>query len=188
MQHFYQCPNCGAPISYGVRFCSNCGAPVNWPAQKQITGTHESGFQKRRLRSKIAGLSEISADFRGYIQGILAKGVSIQKLDWMPCPRCGAKTTKIEQVRAPESGIGCGSLLLLLIICVLAPVLIPVIMTFLAIWVIAFVLAVVGIVVVWFILQKRRGHKYNCGGCGFIWTGRDVELYLNESNSAYQEN
>jgi hypothetical protein len=182
MQQWYRCPTCGTSVSFGVKFCGNCGAQLNWPVQKQTTGMYEDRFQKRKSRGKIVGLSEISADFHSYIQGILAKDISIRKVDWMPCPRCGAKSTKSSQIRAPESGIGCGSVLLLVVIAVIAPLLIPVIITLLVFWVIAVVLATVAIIVVWFALLKRRGHQYSCAGCGFIWTGRDVELYLKESN------
>jgi len=35
MQQMYSCPNCGAPVAFGVRFCTNCGTPLNWPSQPQ---------------------------------------------------------------------------------------------------------------------------------------------------------
>lgn len=35
MQQWYQCPNCGAQVAFGVRFCDNCGTPLNWPTQQQ---------------------------------------------------------------------------------------------------------------------------------------------------------
>ncbi len=35
MQQWYQCPNCGAPVAFGVRFCGNCRTQLNWPAQQQ---------------------------------------------------------------------------------------------------------------------------------------------------------
>jgi len=35
MQQWYQCPNCGAPVAFGVRFCGNCGTQLNWPTQEQ---------------------------------------------------------------------------------------------------------------------------------------------------------
>ena len=34
MQQWYQCPNCGTPIAFGVRFCGNCGTQLNWPTQR----------------------------------------------------------------------------------------------------------------------------------------------------------
>jgi uncharacterized Zn finger protein (UPF0148 family) len=34
MQQRYQCPQCGAPVAFGVRFCSNCGTALSWPAQQ----------------------------------------------------------------------------------------------------------------------------------------------------------
>jgi DNA-directed RNA polymerase subunit RPC12/RpoP len=34
MQQKYQCPNCGAPVSFGTRFCGRCGIQLNWPAQQ----------------------------------------------------------------------------------------------------------------------------------------------------------
>jgi len=30
MQQWYQCPNCGTPVAFGVRFCGNCGTPFVW--------------------------------------------------------------------------------------------------------------------------------------------------------------
>ncbi|MGD0352357.1 MAG: zinc ribbon domain-containing protein [Dehalococcoidia bacterium] len=35
MQQWYQCPNCGAPVAFGVRFCGHCRTQLNWPAQQQ---------------------------------------------------------------------------------------------------------------------------------------------------------
>jgi hypothetical protein len=35
MQQWYQCPRCGAPVAFGVRFCGNCGTQLNWPTQQQ---------------------------------------------------------------------------------------------------------------------------------------------------------
>jgi hypothetical protein len=35
MQQWYQCPRCGAPVAFGVRFCGNCQTPLNWPTQQQ---------------------------------------------------------------------------------------------------------------------------------------------------------
>ncbi|MFC2050013.1 zinc ribbon domain-containing protein [Chloroflexota bacterium] len=34
MQQWYQCPNCGAPVAFGVGFCGNCGAQLNWLTQQ----------------------------------------------------------------------------------------------------------------------------------------------------------
>ncbi len=34
MPQRYQCPNCGAPVAFGVRFCGNCGTQLNWPVQQ----------------------------------------------------------------------------------------------------------------------------------------------------------
>lgn len=36
MQQWYQCPNCRAPVAFGVRFCGNCGMQLNWPTQQQM--------------------------------------------------------------------------------------------------------------------------------------------------------
>lgn len=35
MQQWYQCPRCGAPVAFGVRFCGNCRTQLNWPTQQQ---------------------------------------------------------------------------------------------------------------------------------------------------------
>jgi len=183
MQQWCRCPNCGTQVAFGVRFCGNCGMQLNWPVQQQTTDTHERRMQKPKSRSKIVELPEISPNFRSYTQGILVRGISIRKVDWMPCPRCGAKSAKTSQIpKVPESGFGCVSILLLVIIAVLVPILIPLMMTMLFIWIAAVVLAEAAIIVVWIVLRKRRGHQYSCADCGFIWTGRDLELYLKESN------
>lgn len=34
MQQWYQCPRCGSPVAFGVRFCGNCGTELNWPMQQ----------------------------------------------------------------------------------------------------------------------------------------------------------
>jgi len=35
MQQWYQCPNCGAWVTFGTRFCGNCGTQLNWPTQQR---------------------------------------------------------------------------------------------------------------------------------------------------------
>lgn len=35
MQQWYQCPNCGGQVAFGMRFCGSCGTQLNWPAQQQ---------------------------------------------------------------------------------------------------------------------------------------------------------
>jgi len=35
MQQQYQCPQCGAPTTFGSRFCANCGLQLNWTIQQQ---------------------------------------------------------------------------------------------------------------------------------------------------------
>ena len=35
MQQWYQCPKCGAPVAFGVKFCGNCRTQLNWPTQQQ---------------------------------------------------------------------------------------------------------------------------------------------------------
>ena len=35
MQQWYQCPKCGAPVTFGARFCISCGTQMNWPTQQQ---------------------------------------------------------------------------------------------------------------------------------------------------------
>ena len=43
MQQQYQCPNCKAPVAFGMRFCGNCGMQLNWPTQQHILPPSE-GF------------------------------------------------------------------------------------------------------------------------------------------------
>lgn len=35
IQQWFQCPRCGVPVAFGVRFCGNCGTQLNWPTQQQ---------------------------------------------------------------------------------------------------------------------------------------------------------
>lgn len=35
MQQTYQCPNCGAPVTFGFKFCNYCRMQLNWPTQQQ---------------------------------------------------------------------------------------------------------------------------------------------------------
>jgi len=35
MQQWYQCPQCGGQVAFGVGFCNNCGTQLNWPTQQQ---------------------------------------------------------------------------------------------------------------------------------------------------------
>ena len=36
MWQMYSCPNCGAPVAYGVRFCGNCGSNLSTLAQQLL--------------------------------------------------------------------------------------------------------------------------------------------------------
>jgi len=47
MQQWYQCPNCGASVAFGVRFCGNCGT--------QITGTAQYPGERVKKGSKQQG-------------------------------------------------------------------------------------------------------------------------------------
>ncbi len=38
MQRSYQCPRCGYPVVFGVRFCGNCGTFLTWPAKRSNGG------------------------------------------------------------------------------------------------------------------------------------------------------
>lgn len=37
MQQWYQCPNCGGQVAFGMRFCGSCGTRLNWPTQSPPT-------------------------------------------------------------------------------------------------------------------------------------------------------
>jgi hypothetical protein len=48
MQQWYQCPNCGASVAFGVRFCGNCGTELNWPTQQiQYPPSYQQPQQQR---------------------------------------------------------------------------------------------------------------------------------------------
>jgi hypothetical protein len=34
MSQQLSCPNCGSPVTFGVRFCGNCGTGLSWPTQQ----------------------------------------------------------------------------------------------------------------------------------------------------------
>ena len=52
MQQMYSCPNCGAPVAFGVKFCTNCSTPLNWPVQQQMQPP------PRYQRQQVAGSSQ----------------------------------------------------------------------------------------------------------------------------------
>lgn len=61
LQQWYQCPNCGGHIAFGVRFCGNCGTQLNWPTQQQSPSSQYqqqqtggwTGYQQPSYRQEI---------------------------------------------------------------------------------------------------------------------------------------
>jgi hypothetical protein len=57
MQQWYQCPRCGAQLSYGAQFCVNCGQPLNWqqpqppPQQPTQTPHYQQQYQPQQQTS-----------------------------------------------------------------------------------------------------------------------------------------
>ncbi len=41
MEQLYQCPNCGYPVAFAIRFCSNCGTALDWSAQQTDHDQHK---------------------------------------------------------------------------------------------------------------------------------------------------
>jgi hypothetical protein len=52
MQQWYQCPQCGAPVAFGVRFCGSCGLQLNWQTQQTQPPPVYQQFQQPRKESK----------------------------------------------------------------------------------------------------------------------------------------
>jgi hypothetical protein len=52
MQQWYQCPRCGAPVAFGVRFCGNCGLQLNWQMQQAQPPPIYQQFQQPRKEPK----------------------------------------------------------------------------------------------------------------------------------------
>ena len=50
MQQRYQCPNCGTPIAFGVRFCGNCGTQITVVMQQPGTWTRPVGKQGSKIK------------------------------------------------------------------------------------------------------------------------------------------
>ena len=38
MQRSFQCPRCGSPVVFSVRFCGNCGISLTWPTKRSNGG------------------------------------------------------------------------------------------------------------------------------------------------------
>lgn len=55
MQRMYQCPNCGVPVAFGVKFCTNCGTSLSWPARQQVQPP--SVHQQQQPEPKMSPLS-----------------------------------------------------------------------------------------------------------------------------------
>jgi uncharacterized membrane protein YhaH (DUF805 family) len=46
MQQWYKCPNCGAPVAFGVKFCGNCGAQITGAIQQPEGWAKQSSRQQ----------------------------------------------------------------------------------------------------------------------------------------------
>jgi DNA-directed RNA polymerase subunit RPC12/RpoP len=68
MQQGYQCPQCGATVTFGVRFCGNCGTELDCPT-RQIQQSMSKRHQSRPSRE---------IDVSAYIEYV--------------CPHCGSRT------------------------------------------------------------------------------------------------
>jgi hypothetical protein len=60
MQQQYQCSNCGAPVTFGMRFCGSCGVQLNWPTQQQTQ--HPPNYQHKQFQQQAMRESPVSSD------------------------------------------------------------------------------------------------------------------------------
>lgn len=56
MQQRYQCPNCGTPVAFEVRFCGNCGTPLNWQQQLQSIQAYQKSTNHQHWQGKPIGM------------------------------------------------------------------------------------------------------------------------------------
>jgi len=82
MQQTYQCPNCGAPVAFGVKFCTNCGTSLSWPTQQQVQppSVHQQQQPGPRMppmppeQKRAEGIEALGEKDRNILKDALEKG------------------------------------------------------------------------------------------------------------------
>lgn len=119
--------------------------------------------------SNLLKLSKVSDAFLTHIEGR-----TLEKNEWMPCPRCGEGTVE------PPSGAwlgGCAGFGL--IGCWLWILGIGAIILGIIFWPVAVFYVILGLILIPFLpaLGAGLGMLYRCKSCGYNWTFKDVETY-----------
>lgn len=89
MQQWYQCPNCGAPVAFGVRFCGNCRTQLNWPAQQQREwnyGHGQQGTEQKKTSPWLTGFLGLIGVVLLVIGGSFAFNIFPDKIPSTPYP------------------------------------------------------------------------------------------------------
>ncbi len=80
----FNCPSCGTPVAFGIRFCTNCGTQLNWQqqtppppvyhGQQQLRRDERNWFtfHKENLIALAIGLAFIAAGLGLFYFGLLA--------------------------------------------------------------------------------------------------------------------
>jgi hypothetical protein len=91
MQQWYQCPNCGAQVAYGMRFCGKCGIDLSGIKEPhridelQRQGSTDYPTYSARDESKIGPIKKARTGFGCFVQiigGILWFGCGLLLSIW----------------------------------------------------------------------------------------------------------
>ncbi len=117
--------------------------------------------------SNLSKLPKLSETFLAHIEDR-----TLEKNEWMPCPRCGEGT-----VEPPSGALAGGCLGFGLIGCWLWILGIGAIILGIIFWPAAIGFIILGLIVIPFlpILGVGIGMSYSCKSCGYSWTFKDVE-------------
>jgi len=128
--------------------------------------------------ANLSKLPKVSEAFLAHI-----KERTLEKNEWMPCPRCGEGTVE------PPSGalaggiagglsIGCWVMLIIVIAIIVAIIFWPI-----AVFVVIFGLIMIPLLPV---LGAGLGMLYRCKSCRYNWTFKDVQDYKNRGSRPLQ--
>jgi len=124
------------------------------------------------VANNILKLPRVSDSFKSHIESH-----SLQKNEWMPCPRCGSET-----VTPPSGGlvggcagaslIGCWLMWIIFVAVIMAIIFFPV----------AIVVVIIGLIMIPVLpaIGAAFGMTYQCKSCNFAWLFKDVEQYQDQ--------
>lgn len=119
--------------------------------------------------SKLSKLPRVSEVFLKHI-----KERTLEKNEWMPCPRCGE--AKVDPPTGALIGsltgawlIGCWILFVVIVSVIFAVIFFP----------LAIIFAIIGFVMIPFLpaIGASMGMVYRCKSCGYNWTFKDIKDY-----------